>query len=522
MRRLVIPAAAVSTGAAVIVSAIAAPTTGRAGAAFVSHGIAARAAASCQSAQRRPFDEPFTVVAADKRRNGSVTIIEGNDPSKRTTFDGGDFGLTGTGTQHFGASLTSGMFNADNYRDLAIGVPGATVTPKGGRPQRGAGAVVILYGGPTGLSASDSTVITQDAAGLSGTAHTGDAFGSALAAGRFTGGRYDDLAVGAPGEDGADHRVLTGQIDVLPGTSGGLTARGAEVVSRHSAGIPGSVRQWGSVLAAGRLTAAKRGDLIVGIPGAKVNGHPRAGRVDIVYSTATGFRHRHNQTFTENTPGVPGRVTANARFGASLATGFFTSARRDDLAIGAPDATVRSVRDAGSVDVLYSQDSGLTTRRAQLFTQTLPGVGTATGTRQSGIGAQFGSALIAAGTQRFTREGGVPCRFRRRLVVGAPDGTGRYGRGINGGAAIVVIKGSAAGLTARGSRTFEDPENPGKGGTGWGSVLGTDGWFVAIFHRERLSGDRSVDQIAFLDLGGDHATFGVRPRTGVAATALTL
>ncbi|HET9558497.1 MAG TPA: integrin alpha, partial [Actinomycetota bacterium] len=97
-------------------------------------------------------------------------------------LDGSANGLTGTGSQllvqggggipdtaepfdFFGNTLAAGDFNNDGFIDLAIGVPGedlATITD--------AGAVTVLYGSASGLSATGSQFFSQDTPGVLGAA----------------------------------------------------------------------------------------------------------------------------------------------------------------------------------------------------------------------------------------------------------------------------------------------------------------------------------------------------------------
>ncbi len=108
-------------------------------------------------------------------------------------------------------------FNGDGYHDLVVPAPAATVGGKGG-----AGAVVVLYGSRTGVSTLRKAVITQNAAGVPGTAEVDDLFGAATAYADLDRDGYSDLIVGAPNEGlGA---AKAGMVTVLWGGKNGLAA----------------------------------------------------------------------------------------------------------------------------------------------------------------------------------------------------------------------------------------------------------------------------------------------------------
>ncbi|MEU1542690.1 FG-GAP-like repeat-containing protein [Actinacidiphila glaucinigra] len=115
----------------------------------------------------------------------------------------------------------SGDFNGDGYRDLAVGAWCADVGSVSN-----AGAVVVLYGSSSGVSAARKTVITQNSAGVPGTAETGDRFGASLATADLNGDRYADLVVGSPYE-GIGNHVGVGAVTVLWGGATGLSGGAA-------------------------------------------------------------------------------------------------------------------------------------------------------------------------------------------------------------------------------------------------------------------------------------------------------
>ncbi|MFJ9815780.1 FG-GAP-like repeat-containing protein [Streptomyces sp. NPDC101151] len=146
-------------------------------------------------------------------------------------------------------------FNGDGYRDLVTGAPGTTV---GGKAR--AGAVVVHYGSKSGISAARHTVITQNTAGIPGTAEQDDEFGSALASGDLNRDGYADLVVGTP-----DENAGSGTAVVVWGGRSGLS--GAWTVPDPA---PSAHDDYGLSLAVGDYTGDGRADLAVGSLGKDV------------------------------------------------------------------------------------------------------------------------------------------------------------------------------------------------------------------------------------------------------------
>ncbi len=93
----------------------------------------------------------------------------------------------------FGEALATGDFNGDGLPDLAIGVPGESLSSL-----IAAGVVHVLYGeAGTGLVAIGRQLLLQTL----DPSEDGDEFGAALAAGPISGHTGEDLAIGAPRED---------------------------------------------------------------------------------------------------------------------------------------------------------------------------------------------------------------------------------------------------------------------------------------------------------------------------------
>ncbi|MEU3849391.1 FG-GAP-like repeat-containing protein [Streptomyces sp. NPDC029554] len=150
-------------------------------------------------------------------------------------------------------------FNGDGYRDLATAAP---YTPVAGKTD--AGAVVVTYGSANGIAAARRTVLTQDSAGIPGTAEQGDRFGKALASGDLNADGYADLVVGSVGEDvGSD--ADGGSVTVVWGGKNGLSGgKGVAdpAVSAHD--------EYGMSLAVADFDGDGRPDLAVGSTGSDV------------------------------------------------------------------------------------------------------------------------------------------------------------------------------------------------------------------------------------------------------------
>jgi hypothetical protein len=267
--------------------------------------------------------------------------------------------------------------------------------------------VVVLYGSSSGLTAAGSQFWTQDTPGVADTAETGDAFGFSLAAANFGKSSQADLAIGAPRE-GLGANANCGAVNVLYGSSGGLTTGGSQLWTQDSTGIKdrcedqGSSTQgdlFGYSLAAANFGKAAQADLAVGAPGEDVGTAVHAGAVNVVFGTAGGLSAAGNQFWSQNSPGVldtsEGAAGAedNGDFlgYAEMAANFGKSGQAD-LAVGAPgeDLVGNTLLEAGGVNVLYGGTNGLSSTGNQFWTQDSPGIKDQAETGDS-FGFGFGS-----------------------------------------------------------------------------------------------------------------------------------
>lgn len=262
---------------------------------------------------------------------GAINVIRGSAAGLTNTQDtmihraGGPFiALEGTPPQfeNFGSVLAVGDFNNDGFDDLAIGVPEHTFIIDESAFAN-AGAVHVVYGSASGLTATGAQFWHQDSPGIPDVVETRDQFGASLAVGDFNNDGFDDLAIGAPGEGryGLDG---IGVVHVIYGTSNGLFRHFNQVWHQLVEGMknrPGAGDEFGRALAAGDINGDGFDDLVVGIPGENINGQPFAGAIAIIYGSANRLTAANNQFWYQGWRTTIDIPEAGDQFGRSLGVG---------------------------------------------------------------------------------------------------------------------------------------------------------------------------------------------------------
>lgn len=333
---------------------------------------------------------------------------------------------SGTASCRAGGASGHVDFDGDGYADLAVGAPLRTVDGQGG-----AGAVLVLYGAPSGAGGGDREVWTEGTPGLGSAATAEDHFGWALAAGDLDGDGYSDLAIGTPGRT-VGKTGDAGAVFVIYGSAAGLTAARSQTWTLASDGVRGSPSSndaLGASLAVADLGYGDEADLVTGLPTRKVGPLFQAGAVSILYGTLAGVASDHSALISLASPGIEGKSIGQGQFGVELVAADLGFGGKDDLAVGSY-ATVRGKTYAGAVNVLFGGPLGVTGRQDRRIDES----SLRRAVRPYDL---FGSGL-AAGQMNSTPSA--------ELVVGAP---GRRVGGRHYAGAVYVLKGTRSGPAAR-------------------------------------------------------------------------
>jgi hypothetical protein len=257
---------------------------------------------------------------------------------------------------------------------------------------------------------------------------------------------YSDLAIGVEWEEVGGH-YQAGAVNILYGTANGISAADDQIWTQNDLATPDeseNIDHFGQVLAAGDFNGDGAADLAVGVPGEDVDGKLSSGAVQILYGTSPqGFVAMGTQFWHQNSPDVVGVAEEGDLFGSALAVGDFDGDGYDDLAVGAFGESVGAEDSAGAVSVLYGTAVGLSALGNQIWFEGYNGLG--------GVAEAddwFGAALAAGD---FDGDG------RDDLAIGIKSEDMGEGAGlISDAGRVVVLYGTATGLSAAGSQSWDD------------------------------------------------------------------
>ncbi len=266
-------------------------------------------------------------------------------------------------SDEFGSALAIGDFGTSARSDLAIGAPLEDLNTT---TEADAGSVNVIYGSRNGLVTDGNQLWHQNSPGILGVVEPDDHFGARLTAGNFGRDAEDDLAIGSPDEDAGV--VDAGVVQVVYGTTTGLTSAGNQLWYLDTGGVPGAAAAddaLGSSLAAGDLGRDARADLAIGIPFDDPD-ERSAGSVLVLYGGATGLGTTGAQAWTQGSSGISGAPEEADFFGYSVAIADFGRGPQSDLAIGVAGESYEDsfpvlelIARIGAVNVIYGTDAGL-------------------------------------------------------------------------------------------------------------------------------------------------------------------
>jgi hypothetical protein len=253
--------------------------------------------------------------------------------TRAQVLDAHAVGGGGAKNTRFGAAIVMADLDVDGCADLVIGAPGEARTDS-----PGIGQVHIFFGGPGGLKLSDTITLPHSLAG--------DDFGAALAVvTRYVGQtEVHDLYVGAPDAKvgGKSRAGQVSRFTLTPNRAKRLVATLREVRHQDSAGVPGASEQgdrFGSVL------AATQNGVLVGAPSEDVGSKRDAGAMWFLRVNNAGAPIA-SQSWTQDSPGVPGTAERGDHFGAVIGGG-------DWAMVGVPDEDDGKKVDSGVVQVFH-------------------------------------------------------------------------------------------------------------------------------------------------------------------------
>ena len=312
-------------------------------------------------------------------RAGAVSVIYGKagglSAANNQLWNRDSTNVLGDAVQadQFGYAVACGDFNGDGNDDLAIGAPNS---------DNQQGSVTVLYGQKKWrLSATGNQLWSQASPGILGDPADGDLFGWSLASGDFNGDGYADLAIGVLDDFVSDSAQTGGSVQIIYGSSTGLTSAGNQLWTEDSPGIAHTAQPGASF---GRsLVAADFGndtashcydDLAIGVP------DNMPGGVHVLYGSASGLSATNSDYFAEGLNGIGG-TQLDSRFGWALAATSFRglssvcgTQKIADLVVGASEENQGGHFAAGAVFVIYGTDTGLTAAGNQRWTQDSPGI----------------------------------------------------------------------------------------------------------------------------------------------------
>ncbi|MFF1737900.1 FG-GAP-like repeat-containing protein [Streptomyces sp. NPDC058247] len=222
---------------------------------------------------------PLTLTAGDVNGDGATDlVVDGYETNTSAGWNtnfyipGSASGLVGSSAQTLKPGIITdiGDVNGDGFGDIVTGQQWDAPTD-GSADQTNStdgGKVNITYGSASGPATT--AAISQDTGNVPGGSERGDEFGGELSLGDINGDHYQDLVVGAAGEN-LGGVTDTGSVTVLYGSANGInTQSGGQFFAQSTAGVPGSDETkdfFGNEVKLTDVTGDGKADLTIGVYG---------------------------------------------------------------------------------------------------------------------------------------------------------------------------------------------------------------------------------------------------------------
>ena len=273
--------------------------------------------------------------------SGSVYVYYGTSTGISSSSEDKLAASDAAAVDYFGWSVSgAGDVDGDGYYDLIVG---SFYDDDNGSTS---GSAYVYYGTSTGISSTPEHKLTaSDGA-------AGDNFGRSVSgAGDVDGDGYDDVVVGARGDD--DNGTTSGSAYVYYGTSTGIST-GSEDKLLAGDGATKDIFGW-SVSGAGDIDADGYDDLVVGAYGDD-DGGGNSGSAYVYYGTSTGIAAA--TAFQDKL--VASDAASTDYFGWSVSgAGDVNGDGYDDLVVGAYGADASGETDSGAAYVYYGTSTGI-------------------------------------------------------------------------------------------------------------------------------------------------------------------
>lgn len=282
----------------------------------------------------------LSLAAGDINGDGADELVVAQAAGGFYFHSGSLGGLATTGSFVFeggGVTIAIGDFNGDSYADVVLGGPFTGWT---------AGDAFVHEGTALGLDLTPADWLRQDfmvSDADDGGNEAGDRFGESMLAADLDNDGYDDLVIGAPGEDVGEEGSESedgGAVYVLRGAPSGLDLPNAVYWTEWNMVhqfLPFPGDGFGTALAAGDSDHDGYLELAVGTPFRQAT-PLQAGQVILLRGSAAGPTDSGvARSWQQDSPAVPDDSEPWDRFGRVLSFGDFDGDLQADLAIAAPD-----------------------------------------------------------------------------------------------------------------------------------------------------------------------------------------